>query len=399
MKITDVKSVGIDGNFEWLVVRVETDAGISGLGECGREGSILYGAERIRWMKHVVGAVKQTLLGEDPTEVERLHERMTRNAENAPLMQVASGVEMALWDITGKAYGQPIWKLLGGRYRDKVKVYADYHAGRLISKAPDDYRVEGDFYTPEAYAAMAGKMKSLGFKHLKFDVNPYVATAAGPDAVVGGNLTPAGMRFLLRIVDAVREEVGDSVDLSLGDTGSMGYLGVAFGNAVERYNLAWGLQLDELAARNIEATLKLTEAVRTPTCGTVLLHTWRSFKEIIDRHALTVIAPDLPEAGGLTDGKMIGQLAAYADLPMCPHNICSPVGTLAQVHACATMRSFLSLEVHHLGVPWWEDLVTRCGKPIIQDGFIEVPNRPGIGVELDGETVKAHMVEGETFWE
>jgi len=138
--------------------------------------------------------------------------------------------------------------------------------------------------------------------------------------------------------------------------------------------------------------------VKTPTLTGEVLYTRRGFRELIEKQVVKIVSPDLSLYGGLSEGKKIAEMADLYYMLVAPHNICSPIGTMAVVHACAAMPNFLGLEFHSLAVPWWEDLV-KGDKPLIKEGYIDLPEKPGIGIELNEEEVRKHLKEGETFFE
>lgn len=389
MKITDLKVAVLQGNFEWMLIRIDTDEGVSGLGEA-------FTASRTHELfKPIVLALKRVLIGEDPTNVERLWRRMGPSPRSGPLVQVISGVEMALWDITGKAFGAPVYKLLGGKQRDRVRIYCDCHAGIPIASRAD-YGVEKrENYTPEAYAENARRIKSLGFTFLKFDLYPNILSLASPSSE--GYLSEASIKFATNIIGNVRDAVGDGVELAVDFGGYRISDAIRLANALEPYRLAW---VEDAVPQeyNVATFLEVTHSIKTPTLTGELLYTRQGFRELIEKQAVRIVAPDLSWTGGLSEGKKIAELADLYAMYTAPHNICSPIGTMAAVHACATMPNFLALEFHAVAVPWWNSLV-KGTEPIIQNGYIQVPERSGIGVELNEDEIRKHLMPGEGLFE
>lgn len=391
MKITDVKTAVLRGNFEFLLVRVDTDEGISGYGEC------------FPWPKYAETAasarrLKSKLLGEEPFPVERLVRKIgldPRREDN--YVPGASGVETALWDLAGKAVGQPVHRLMGGSLRDKVQIYCDSHAGRPIS-ARSDYQLDPENYTPEAYAANAKRIRALGFTFIKFDLGAGYAAAAGPKAITGEgplrHVTKTGLTYMVDVVAALREAVGYETELAL-DCGQYSLSdAVRFGDAVEEYELAW---LEDMVG-TVEEYVALTKAIRTPTLTGEGLQTRHQFRELLERNGIRIAAPDMSFCGGLLEGKKIAETAEMHQIMVAPHNCCTPIGTMAAVHAASTIPNLLAVEFHSVAVPWWDRLV-KGGRPLIQNGWVELTETPGLGIEPDEEEARKHLWEGETFFE
>lgn len=397
MRITDIKTMAVQGTFDWLLIRVDTDEGISGLGEAPMPGGIV-----VETYKSIINnTLKPKLLGEDPTNVERLYKKMGMDPRGGILTYAISSVEMALWDIAGKAAGVPTYKLLGGKCRDKIRIYADCHAGRsALGRESYDVIKYKEIFTPEAYAKNAANVKKLGYTLLKFDIYPEIAMLAGPKGYYDGNLSESGLKYLVSIIEAVREEIGEDIELAADFFSLAGYYTVPDAirliNAFEKFKLKWAE--DIVSPSNIDALATVTNAVKTPTLVGGILQTRLGFREIIHRQAVRILHPDLTHCGGLSEGKKIHDLAEIYYMPVAFHNICSPVGTMAMVHAVATMSNFLALEIHHLAIPWWEDMI-KGDKPIIKEGYIEVPDKPGFGVELNEVVVRKHLKPGEKYFE
>jgi L-alanine-DL-glutamate epimerase-like enolase superfamily enzyme len=390
MKIKDVKATVLQGNFEWMLIRIDTDEGISGLGEAfaGRGSKLL---------KPIALGMKSILVGEDPTDVERLWRKMGPSPRSGPLNQVISGIEMALWDLTGKALGVPVYKLLGGKQRDRIRIYCDCHAGTPIASV-EDYGVEKrENYTPEAYAENARRVKRLGFTFLKFDLYPNIASLGSRLRPGERYLDDAAIKFLASLVEGAREAVGDDTDLAMDFGGYAVSDAIRLANALEPYHLAW---VEDVVPQeyNVSTFLEVTRSIKTPTLTGELLYTRQGFRELIEKQAVRIVAPDLSWTGGLAEGKKIAELADLYAMHVAPHNICSPIGTMATVQACATMPNLLALEFHAVAVPWWGNLV-KGTQSIIQDGYIQVPDKPGIGVELNEEEARKHLMPGETLFE
>ena len=387
MKITDIKATSIEGNFEWIIVEIQTDEGITGIGESftgvGVKESFYSECSHGVDVKEI-WSIKNILIGEDPRNVERLSRKLYTSLSGivghaGTLIHVISGVEMALWDLTGKALDVPIYRLLGGKYRDKIRVYADCHAG----KSED----------PQSWAERAKEVKSKGFTALKFDVDK--PSHRGPS--YNRCLSNSEIKLMVKQVEAVREAIGDDVDLAIDchwkyNTNDA----IKLANALEPYN-PWWLE-DPVPQENSEAMKKVTDSTNTPICTGENLYTKYGFRDLIVNQAADIVAPDISKVGGLMETKKIAELADLYYISVAPHNICSPIGTVAACHVCATIPNFIALEFHAIDVPWWAKLIKK-GSQLIEEGYIKVPEEPGLGIEINEDEIVKHLKRGaENLW-
>ena len=389
LKITDLEVLVLAGNFDWPIVRIETNAGICGYGEA-------FGWPTGGLIKKAILDRKPILLGEDPTEVVLLVGRLSLSPFDNVGAKAISGIEMALWDITGKALGVPVYKLFGGRYRHEVRIYCDCHGGTPI-RTLEDYGYDyAENYTPEAYAANARRIKELGFTLLKFDLY------GAPESLVaqhGAMYSSAHINYCTEVVKALREELGWDTDLAIDYTGKSTADAIRLLNQIEEYRLSWAEDIILYQGLNAKAMAEVTRAVKTPTltgeslCGAV------AFRALFEEQAIRIVAPDLAVVGGIHEMHKVADMADLHHIPVAPHNICSPVGTMAAVHACAAIPNFVGLEYHAVGVPWWQDVIQHDGDIIDERGYIKVPETPGTGVVLNEEVVRAHLAEGETYFD
>jgi len=394
VKITDIRVAVVEGNFYWPLVRVETDEGISGYGEV-RDHSCAYYDEK---MRRLALDLKPFLLGEDPTNIERVFRKIRVFGGPGRQGGGVSGVEMALWDIFGKALGVPVWRLLGGRYRERVRIYCDCHAGKPIRNSAQDYALDAENYTPEAYAGNAKEIKRLGFTLLKFDIGAHVGGLV-PGGYYHGHVTSAGIAYEVSIVKALREAVGWETELALDCVQGTVEAAIRFGQAVEPYGLSWIEDLLWGEERHLEAFKEITRRVNVPTLTGEDLYLREGFRRFIEEGAIRIPAPDMATAGGILETKRIADLADLHGLEVAPHFAGSPVCMMANVHAAAAMPNLVAVEFHAVGVPWWDSLVKGVEKPLIKDGYIQVPDKPGLGIELDEQAVRKHLREGETLFE
>jgi gluconate/galactonate dehydratase len=383
--ITDIRTCVVEGNFEWNLIEVETDAGVTGIGEAYRGGGV----------PEIVEYIKRFLIGENPLDVGRLFRRIVQETSGhggttGKVVTAASGVEIALWDAAGKLLDLPVYQLLGGKFRDEVRIYCDCHAGEAYA-LEDGYTTYADreAYSPEAYAAEARRVVDMGFSALKFDLD--METDNEPDPM-NGRLSNAAVRQKREIVEAVRDEIGYEIDLAFDchwDYSVESAKRLAY--QLEEYELMW-LE-DLIPPENMAAQREVTKVTRTPIATGENRFRVHELSELLYEHGVDVITPDPTTVGGLGETMRIADRAEENYIPISPHNVCSPIGTMACVHLGAAIPNFDVLEYHALEVEWWDDLLTR-EEPLIDEGYIEVPEAPGIGVELDYDAVEAHRLEG-----
>ena len=398
MEITSVRGAVVEGNFDWPIVRIETDTGISGYGEVRdflRPNSWHSETFYVDDPLDLALNLEPELVGRDPTDVLGIFESIEQYGGWGRLGGGVSGVEMALWDITGKHLGVPVYELLGGAYRDEIRIYCDCRAGNPVSDSSRDYDLDGNDYSPEAYAEHATQREAEGFDFLKFDLDPraleYVDGTAG---VRGSHLTEAGLEYLEDVVAALRGEVGTGTDIGF-DCASMRELSVAdtirFGRVLDEYGIA-ALE-DARHDRDVSDWNELTEAIDTPTITGEDLYTTDGFRELVRREAIDLVGPDLLTAGGIRETVRIASFAGHHGMAANLHFAGSPVGFMASVHAAAAIDDLLALEFHAIGVPWWGDLVEQG--PLFDDGYAPVPDRPGLGIDLDEGVLREHTRSGD----
>jgi len=365
LRITDVKTYKVGGRgwprYPWAVVEVCTDGGISGFGESTPRPGVF----------EAVREIGEGIIGEDPFDITRLLEDCSRRGVPLPFL---SGIEMALWDIAGKELGVPVHRLLGGRCYDRIRVYADGF-------------FRGAEFRPEDYAGKAAEAAGEGFTALKMD-------ADGPlPSMHRINRQPdrADVGLVVDIVAAVREAIGPDRDLAVDTHGAFNLptmLELALD--LEPYGLMWIEDPVPLHGGNLRTLAEITAQVRTPICSGESL-TRPQYRELLELHAADIVMPDLTYVGGILEMFKIAAMADVYDIPVAPHNMYGPVATMASVQACACMPNFMILEFQLGDVPWRDDILDE---PIpIEDGSIKVPDRPGIGVEINKEELYKHLVK------
>jgi L-alanine-DL-glutamate epimerase-like enolase superfamily enzyme len=376
------------------IIRIDTNQGIYGLGEV-RDGA----DPRYALM------LKSRILGLNPCNVEMIFKIIKQFGGQSRQGGGVSGVEMALWDLCGKAYGVPVWQLLGGKYRDKIRLYADTPA----AKTPEDqkklikYRTEEQGYTwlkmdlsisellnipgtlvNQNYWMNNGDLKQWQGNYMSYENTKHPFTQI--------QITEKGLEELAGIVEGVRNMVGYEIPLSTDHFGHFDLNnGIRLGRALEKYRLAW---MEDIISWELTDQWKtLSDALETPLLTGEDIYLLKNFKPLIDIHAVDIVHPDLATAGGILETKKIGDYAEELGVAMAIHQAGTPVSFMADVHCAAATQNFLACEHHNIDVPWWEDLVkTTDGRQLITKGFANVPlDAPGLGIELNDEVVKKHL--------
>jgi galactonate dehydratase len=387
MKITDVQACVIgrserhSGGSVWTFVRVYTDEGLVGTGECNSAGPLASGFAT----KEAILAMKPCLVGKDPLDTGPLYEALRRygrygGTSTAPLIFAITGIETALYDIAGKALGVPVHRLLGGKFRDRIRLYADCHAG--------------DSDDPRAYAEKAQQVVKEGYTALKFDVDH---TGVGKQDRYNWTASAREMNYIVGLVQTIREAIGYDIDLAIDCHGQFDLpSAITLAKAVEDLRLMW---LEEpVPAENIDALAQVRAKTSTVICTGENQYTRFEFLSLLQRQATDVIMPDLAKAGGIMEAKRIADLADAFYVPVAPHNVSSPLGMMAACHVMSAIPNFLVLEYHARDVPWWDDLCTG-DKPFVSEGWMTVSDRPGLGVELDDRAARSLLWRGDSYFD
>ncbi len=388
LQITDLRIAHIQGApMRVPIIRIDTNQGISGYGEVRDGASPRYAL-----------FLKSRLLGENPCDVERLFKKIKQFGHHARGGGGVSGVEMAFWDLAGKAYGVPVYQMLGGRYRDKVRLYADTTVSR----------------DPQVYARRMKARKELGYTFLKMDVG--LRLLEGQQGVVtapGGfdwardrntahpftriQLTDKGIASLIEYVAAIREAIGIEIPLAADHFGHFSVnSAIRLGKALTPYQIAW--IEDVVPWQYTELWKQITQAIDVPTLTGEDIYLKEEFIKLIDAGAVDMVHPDLATAGGILETKKIGDYAEERGVAMAMHFAGSPISFMANVHCAAATQNFVALEHHSVDVPWWEAMVEGPAKPLVKNGFAAVPSGPGLGVELVEEVVREHLIPGEKYF-
>ncbi|QRR00398.1 mandelate racemase/muconate lactonizing enzyme family protein [Dyadobacter sandarakinus] len=393
LKITDLRYCIVQNVGRTPIIRIDTNQGIYGLGEV-RDGA----DERYAL------SLKAHLLGHNPCNVEMLFKSIKQFGFHGRQAGGVCAVEMALWDLCGKAYGVPCWQLLGGRYRDKVRLYADTPESDDLAefKQKIKYRTVDQGYTWLKMDVSIGMLRNVengvvnnkfwggGFSQWSGDYYSYANTK---HPFTGIQITEKGLAEMAKVVDDVRSAVGYEIPLSTDHYGHFDMNnGIRLGKALEKYRLAW---LEDMVPWEFTDQWRtISDALETPTLTGEDIYLKDGFKTLIDKRAIDIVHPDLASSGGLLETKRIGDYAEENGIAMAMHFAGTPVSFMANVHCAAATQNFLALEHHSVDVPWWESLVkTTDGRRLIDKGFANVPlDAPGLGIELNEEEVKKHLL-------
>lgn len=397
LKITDMRyAVVMNGGGRCPVIRIDTNQGIYGLGEV-RDGAT--------WRYAMF--LKSRILGMNPCNVEMIFKRIKQFGFHARQGGGVCAVEMALWDIAGKAYNVPAYQLLGGKYRNKVRLYADTPQGKD----------EADFV-----ARVNKRMGDDGFTFMKMDFGiellkgiPGTTTNSNfwdigrqwtnEPMTYGGTehpftqvqITDKGLDILMQRVALVREKLGYEIPLASDHYGHFDMNNaIRLGRAVEKYRLAW---LEDMIPWRFTDQLKqIAQAIETPLTTGEDIYLKEEFVKLIDAGAVDIVHPDLATSGGLLETKKIGDYAEEKGVAMAMHFAGTPVSFMANVHCAAATQNFMALEHHSVDVDYWTSLV-KTKVPMIEKGFANVPEAPGLGIELNDEVVKKHLdPENQTYF-
>ena len=380
LRITGVKSGFIRGGAS-LFVKIETNQGIYGIGE---------GVDAVSGTHQMVQNLGRRLVRRNPLDVNRLFDDIRRGgifggAQAGVYIAVLSAIETALWDLAGKALGVPIYRLMGGKFRDNIRVYMD--TALYQSRLP----------TPADFAKAAREAVDMGMTGIKFDLDQ----GNDPNKYDQYNWT-ASQAELQRMVDqvaAARKEVGPNIDICCDMHGRYDLItGKQVAKLLEPYNLMW---LEEpVPAENVEALKAINESSSTPICAGENLYLGHGFRRALEINAVDIVMPDLQKAGGLGEGQRIANLANLYYTPFAPHMVASYLGAMAAAHVCASVPNFLILEwqIYFHRDQMYKEIVTHDGEMIVK-GHIPLSEKPGIGVDINIDAMRRYAPPGVPFFE
>jgi L-alanine-DL-glutamate epimerase-like enolase superfamily enzyme len=392
LKITDLRVAVVikPGPSPCPLIRIDTNQGVSGLGEVRDGASPTYAL-----------FLKSRLLGENPLQIDRLFRKIKQFGGHARQGGGVCAIEMALWDIAGKVYNAPVYQMLGGKFRDKIRLYADTEESK----------------DPKIYAErMKERKERMALTWLKMDLGiEMVADTSGtvtnptdieqwqantlPHPLVAMEVTDKGISRLEEYVATVRDAVGMEIPLAMDHLGHLGVKSIIrLGKAYEKYNLSW--MEDVIPWTYTDLLKQISDQSPTPILTGEDIYLKEPFRVLCENHAVGKIHPDLATSGGILETHKIGDVAEEFGVPMAMHFAGTPICCMANVHCAAATQNFLVMEHHSLDVPWWSSLVQEgTSAPIVHNGFIEVPERPGLGVTLNEDVVRRHLAPGTGYFE
>jgi L-alanine-DL-glutamate epimerase-like enolase superfamily enzyme len=389
LKITDMRyAVVMNGHARCPVIRIDTNQGIYGLGEVRDGASYRYAM-----------FLKSRILGMNPCSVELIFKRIKQFGFHGRQGGGVCAVEMALWDLAGKAYNVPAYQLLGGKYRDKVRLYADTPEGRDEAEfaAAINRRVTDEGFTfmkmdfgIELLKGIPGTTVNNNFWDIGRQWTNEPMTYGGTEhQFTQVQITDKGLDLLAQRIGRVREKIGYDIPLASDHYGHFDHNNaIRLGRAVEKYRLAW---LEDLIPWKFTDHWKMiSDAIETPTLTGEDIYLKEDFIKLIDARAVDMVHPDLATSGGLLETKKIGDYAEEKGVAMAMHFAGTPVSFMANVHCAAATQNFVALEHHSVDVDYWTSLV-KTKKPMIEKGFANVPDAPGLGIELNEDVVKKHL--------
>lgn len=382
LRITDMRICNLKGlPMDATIIRLDTNQGISGYGEVRDWASPTFAL-----------MLKSRLIGENPCNIDKIFRKIKQFGHHARQAGGVCGIEMALFDLAGKAYGVPAYQLAGGKFRDQVLCYCD------TDSVPDG-KVMGE---------RLKKRIDDGFKFLKMDVGVGLlddvpnALSAPPNMIesrdimhpfTGIQITPTGIEFLVEYVKQVREVIGYDIPLAVDHFGHINVEScIRLGQALDPFTLAW--YEDMIPWQFTEQWKRLRDAVNTPVCTGEDIYLKEGFLPLLESKAVSLIHPDLATSGGIMETKKIGDMAQDHGIAMAMHFAGSPISFLANIHCAAATENFYVLENHSVDLSWWDDLIDGIDKPLIVDGFAPVPESPGLGFgDINEEAFRERMDE------
>ncbi|MCC8059303.1 MAG: mandelate racemase/muconate lactonizing enzyme family protein [Clostridiales bacterium] len=413
LQITDIRFADIDGAPKRCsLLKIYTNQDLIGYGELRDASSRTYAL-----------MLKSRLLGENPCNVDKLINKIKQFGGPSRQAGGVCGIEIALWDLAGKAYGVPAYQLLGGKYRDKICMYADTdvegkHSGHDMGLALKQ-RMEMGFTIlkmdlgiglimdePGTLCAPSGFMNdmrtyaghvlnaqsgSVTKKMVKTSESYQMITT--PHHATGIQITEKGLDLLEQYIREVRDVVGYEIPIAVDHFGHVGIeSAIRFCKRMEKYNLAW---VEDMVPWIYPKQLaRLHHASSIPVCTGEDIYLKENFKNFMDMDAVSLIHPDVLTCGGMQELKRIGDMATEKGVGVVIHMAESPVACLAAVHAAAAMQHVMAVEFHSIDIPWWQDIAVGITKPLIQNGYIRVPDTPGLGIEsLNEELIAEHICE------
>ena len=410
LKITDIRVANITGAPKHCpLIKVYTNQGLVGYGEVRDASSATYAL-----------MLKSRLIGENPCNVDKLFRRIKQFGGPSRQGGGVSGLEIALWDLAGKAWGVPLWQMLGGKFRDRVRVYGDTDVdgkhtgtdmGYAIKKRIDmgfsivkmDLGIELLYGEPGTLNAPLGmledmqkySMKAISHQSGSIDMDMMLGknyeVFTIPHYATGIRITEKGLDMLEDYVRQVRAVVGYEVPLAIDHFGHVAIEDcIKFAKRLEKYNIAW---LEDIQPWHLtDHYVRIAESCRVPLATGEDIYLAKNFRPLMESHGVSLVHPDLLTIGGALETKKLGDMCEEYGVAMAIHMAESPIACMAAIHTAAAIQNVMAVEFHSVDIPWWNDLANGIANPLFKNGFVEVPNTPGLGIEsLNEELIAAHM--------
>ena len=376
MKITDIQPLIVNAEMKnWVFVKILTDEGIFGWGE-----------STVEWKtRAVVGAIedlKPLIIGKDPRNIKQNFQIMTKHGFwklGIIGMSAISGIEHAMWDILGKSLNTPVWQLLGGKVRDKVKIYTHLGMGDMKAVYKDTMNVSG-------LIDHAQKLVDLGYNAFKVVFIPYTHYT----------VTNKNLKYVNHLMSSLRDKVGDEIEIMVdfhGRCGS-GQSAIQYVKELEPYNPMF---IEEpIQPGDTSTLLQIKEAICCPLATGERLIGLQEFESLFHLRAIDIAQPDLNHCGGLLEAKNISAAAAVANIGVAPHNPNGPIAGAAALHFAASTPNHIIQEVMDKSVPWYDDVISKT--PIVREGgFWSIPDAPGLGIEVNEKEADKYPYKEEIY--
>lgn len=410
LKITDMRITNIDGAPKHCpLIKIYTNQGIVGYGEVRDASSATYAL-----------MLKSRIIGENPCNVDKLFRRIKQFGGHSRQGGGVSGIEVALMDIAGKAWGVPCWQMLGGKFRDEVRVYCDTDVdgkhtgadmGRALKKRMEagytflkmDLGIElmldepGCLNAPLGFLENIKKYSAKAIAHQKGSIDydmmmgKNYETFTIPHHATGIHITEKGLDYLENYVKEVRDIIGYEVPLAIDHFGHVCIEDcIRFARRIEKYNISW---MEDVAPWHYTSHfVKIANATTIPICTGEDIYLHENFEPLMQSGGVSVVHPDTLTVGGMNEMKKLGDMCDKYGVAMAIHMAESPIGFMAALHCAAAVQNVLAVEYHSSDVAWWNDLALGIENPVIKNGFAKVPNKPGLGIDaLNEELIAEHI--------
>ncbi|MBQ9975732.1 MAG: mandelate racemase/muconate lactonizing enzyme family protein [Clostridia bacterium] len=410
LKITDIRVANLNGAPKHCpLIKIYTNQGLVGYGELRDASSATYAL-----------MLKSRLIGENPCNVDKLFRRIKQFGGPSRQGGGVSGIEIALWDLAGKAWGVPLWQMLGGKFRDKVRVYCDtdvegkhtgHDMGLALKKRMEqgftflkmDLGIEmlldeeGTLNAPAGFLEDIKKYSMKAINHQAGSIDRSLMLGKNyeiftiPHYATGIHVTEKGLDMLEGYVREVREVIGYEIPLAIDHLGHIAIEDcIRFLRRLEKYNIAW---VEDITPWHLTHHYeRVAHSCAVPICTGEDIYLAESFEPLLQCGGVSVVQPDLLTIGGALETKKLGDMCERYGVAMAIHMAESPIACMAAIHTAAALQNVLAVEYHSIDIPWWNDLALGIDNPLFRDGFVKVPDKPGLSIEaLNEELIAEHI--------